>query len=70
MIPSMLGELTALVAARNRKNGGRYSLAYYRGKWIELEYWNGSEQEAILPKDTRITREVIAKAIEAMRGKP
>lgn len=69
MIPSMLGELVALIAEENRKNGGRYSYAYYRGKWIELEYWNGSEKEIILPMDTRITREVIAGAMEAVRGR-
>jgi hypothetical protein len=69
MIPSMLGELIALIAAENRKNDGLYSFAYYRGKWIELEFWNGLEQEVILPKDTRITREVIAGAMEAVRGR-
>lgn len=68
-IPGMLADLVDMIAGENRLNGGRYSFAYYRGKWIELEYWNGSEQEVILPKDTRITREAIAGAMEAVRGR-
>lgn len=66
-IPVRLGELTALIAEKNRKNGGLYSFAYYRGKWIELEYWNGSAQEVILPKDTRITEETITYAIQSVK---
>lgn len=65
-IPALLGELTALIAEENRKNGGSYSFAYYRGKWIELKYWNGQTQEVILPKDTRITKEAIRKAVRAI----
>ena len=66
-IPGMLADLVDMIASANRLNGGLYSFAYYRGKWIELERWNGAEQEVILPKDTRITREIIAEAMEAVR---
>lgn len=65
-IPGLLADLQELIAGENQYNGGCYSYGYYRGKWIELEYWNGKTQEVILPKDTRITREAILKAIQSV----
>lgn len=66
-IPVLLAELCGWIAAANRENGGLYSFCYFRGKWIELEYWNGEAQEIILPKDTRITEETITYAIRSVK---
>ena len=66
-VPALLAELCGTIAEANRENGGLYSFCYFRGKWIELEYWNGSAQEVILPKDTRITEDTINHAIQSVK---
>lgn len=66
-IPAMLAELCKTIAEANRENGGCYSFCYFRGKWLKLEYWNGTTQEVVLPIDTRITEETITYAIQSVK---
>jgi hypothetical protein len=68
----LLGELMEEIHRASRRHDGGFSYAYNNGKWvelsIELSHFDGTRKEIILGKDTRITKEVVEAAIEAVKN--